>query len=244
MKKKYSYKGLVKRAFSYINEAVHKGYKLNRISADIRQIVNSYEGLNRDERYELYYEVYNLARASKSSTNPEKTISLRKNFDKILGAARRVKASAELRRKKIVTRASLNSNTIFYLCSTHSNCAEDHVDYQGRIYCTTYWRQKVSGFMYYAVLSYIKNHNIQTVQRVMQEPVWLTTRKYCKHYFIPMNTEEVLHSSMKRLTELYGKTYDKVWDADAYYDLRSKVYSRLNKDTPCKEYAGKISHRA
>ena len=243
MKTKYNFKGLVKRAFSYINEAVENGYKLNKISDDIRKIVNSYEGLNRNERYELYYEVYKLARASKSSSEPHKTISLRKNYDKVLGAARRVKASSELRRKRTITRASLNGNTIFYLCSSHSNCAEGHVDYQGRIFCTTYWRQKVSGFQYYAVMSYIKNHNIMTVQRVMQEPVWLTTRNYCKHYFIPMDTDEVLHNSMKKLTELYGKTYDKPYRAEEYYDLRSKVYGKLNDKTPCKEYAAKMKKR-
>ena len=245
MKKKYSYRGLVKQAFSYINTAVHKGYKLGKVKEDLRELVNSYSGLNRDERYKLYDTLYTLARASKSSTNPEKYLSLRKNFDEVVRISRKVKASSELRAKKQAAYQAMHTEgIIFFLCSWHPNPAEDHKDYAGRIFIDRFWRSKVKGREYYAVSSYVKNHNILTIQEIMGEPVYLSTRPYCRHYFIGLDTGTVLHNSRNKLVKEYGMTYEKGYDVDEYYKLRSSVYSKLNKDTPCKEYAGKISYRA
>lgn len=236
-KKKFNYKGLVLRAFSYINKTVLEGKNLKEIKEGLREIVNSYFGLNRNERYDMFYECYKVARAAKRNSNPQRYLSLRKSFDTILKSARRTKGSYELRTKRRATREALdNENTIFFICSKHPNCAEGHKEFEHRILCDRYWRTKVVGFDYYRVWSYIKNHNVMTVQESMKGPYYLTTRKYCRHILIPLNTNEVLGSSARKLGSLYGNTYEQSYTPDVYYDLRERVYSKLNKETPCKWY--------
>lgn len=225
-KHNYNYRRLMKRAFSYMYRALDQEKKLGEISNGLRKIVNSYAGLNRNERYWIYWECYKVCRAAKRSKRGwEKELTLNKNYKSVLRAARKVKASSELRKKKARVYSEMKlTDTIFWLCSTHSNCADDHKAYQGMIYVDRYWRQKVSGDKYYAVLSYIKNRKIKTVQEIMKGPVWLTTRPYCKHYFIALETDTVLHSSLKHIRENYGKTYEKEYD---YYELRESIKNKI-----------------
>ena len=240
----YNYKAYVKKAFSYITRALERGDNLQAISKGLRSLVNSYKGLNRNERFRLYSVAYTTTRAARSSDNWQEYLSLRKSFDAVLGSARKVKASSELRKKKQDTRAHLQSGeSVFYLCSKHSNPAKDHAEYQGRIYVDRFWREKVSGRMYYAVLSYIKNHQIKTVQEIMGPPVYLITRPYCKHYFIPLDTEAVLHTSLKKLVENEGIKRDKPYTTTDYYNIREKVYTKMNRITPCSEFQDKTKRR-
>lgn len=246
MKKKYSYKNLIKRGFLYINKAVENKYYLKKISSDLRKLVNSYSGLNRNERYWLYDELYNLARKTKSSGERwQETLSRRSNYDAVLRTARKVKRTSELRAKRqAVYEAMHTEGVIFFLCSYHNNPADDHKDYQGKIFVDKFYRTKIRGREYYAVNSYIKNHNIQTVQEIMGPPVCLCVRPYCKHYFIGLDTATVLHNSRSKLVKEYGMTKETLYTENEYYDLRSKVYEQLNQRSPCKEYERKISHRA
>lgn len=240
----YNYKAYVKKAFSYITRALERGDNLQRISESLRGLVNTYEGLNRNERYRLYSSVYTVCRAARSSGDWRYTLSLRKNFDSVLTTSRKVKASSELRHKRQETRAALrDEDTIFFLCSKHSNPAKDHAEWQNKIFYDRYWRQKVSGKDYYSVFSYIKNHNLVSVQEIMGPPVYLITRPYCKHYFIPQNTYAVLHSSLKKLVENEGIKRNKPYSASDYYSIREKVYSKMNSIVPCPEFEIKTKRR-
>lgn len=245
MKTKYNYKNLIKRGFIYINKAVESKYYLKQISSDLRELVNSYSGLNRNERYWLYEELYTLARKAKSSGEKwQETLSRRSNYDAVLSTARKVKRNSELRAKRQALYEAMHTDgVIFFLCSYHNNPADDHKDYQGRIYVDRFWRQKVSGREYYSVLSYIKNHNIMTIQEVMGEPVWLSTRPYCRHYFIALDTGTVLHNSRNKLVKEYGMTYEKGWDTEGYYKLRDSVYENLDNKYPHRAFKRKIKKR-
>lgn len=243
MKKNYNYKGLMKQSFSYMCRALHSGTKLNQVKQDIRDLVNSYTGLTRNERYELYRAIYEVHRACYFSDDKDKTLSYRKNYDKVLSAARRVYMKERLRGKKGIIRAHLNNGkTIFFLCSSHNNPAEDHKDFENKVYIDRFWRNKVEGIQYSAVLDFIKKNDVVTVQEIMGEPVWLTTRPFCKHFFIPMNTEDVLGSTvLSELKEMYhAKSRVELYDDTDYYELRNKVYERLNRIAPCKYYEQKI----
>ena len=242
MKKKYNYKGLTKRAFSYIARAAQEDKNLGQIKEDLRELVNSYSGLNRNERYWLYDEILRLARKSKAAKDKwQEVLGRRSNFDAVLRVSRKVKRDSELRAKRQAAYLAMHTEgTVFYLCSYHPNPADDHKDYQGKVYVDRFWRTKVSGREYYAVLSYIKNHNIQTIQEIMGAPVWLSTRPWCRHYFIALDTGTVLHNSRNKLVKEYGMTYEKGWDTDEYYKLRNSVYEQLDKISPCKEFKRKI----
>lgn len=237
----YNYKTYVKKAFSYITRALERGDNLQRISESLRGLVNSYSGLNRNERYRLYSSVYTVCRAARSSGDWRYTLSLRKNFDSVLTTSRKVKASSELRHKRQETRAALrDEDTIFFLCSKHSNPAKDHAEWQNKVFYDRYWRQKVSGKDYYSVFSYIKNHNLVSVQEIMGPPVYLITRPFCGHYFIELETEKVLHSSLNSITKEIDSKRVKHYSTNEYYDFRSKVYKNLNSISPCPEFEKKI----
>lgn len=234
-----NYKSLVKQAFIYMTRALEKGYCMNRVRRELKDLVNKAKGLKRNERYAIWNTVYSQVRAAKKQDNWEKYISMRKTYDEILRPIRKAYNAKKLRDKKAMTRASLESTEhVFYLCSIHQKCRELHKDYQGKIFVDRFWRTKLSGDKYYAVLSYIRNRKIMTVQDVMKEPVWLTTAEFCKHYFIPLDTDTVLHSSVKKIAETYYKRIKK-YTPEEYYDVRSKVYETLYNMHPCKEFESK-----
>ena len=238
--KNYNYKGLVRQSFYTITRALENNKNLAEIKQEIRNLVNSYQGLTRNERSDLYQAIYRVARAANSSSDWDKTLSLRRNYDSVLAASRRVYASQNLRIKKNVVRA--NSGTIFFLCSKHNSSADDHKDYQGKIYVDRFWRTKVSGKEYAAVLDFIKNNDVKTVQDIMGAPVYLTTRPYCKHFFIPLATEDIVDSVLPKediLEEYHAKHRTKLYDADDYYELRSSIYDGMNNIHPCKYFDNK-----
>lgn len=238
-KRNYNYKSLIKQAFSYMTRALKDGYGLNKASQGIRTLVNSYSGLNRDEKYELWNTCYVLYRACRHDGDWTERISKRKNYDQVLRTARRVERKLKLRKQRNMTRTVLSGkDNIFFLCSVHSNCASDHKEYQGKMYVDRFWRTKVSGDRYYAVLSYIRNRKIMTVQQAMKDPIWLTTRPNCRHYFIPMDTDTVLHSSVNKLAAIHTSRLKK-YTAEEYFDVRGKVFDRMYEIVPCKAFAKK-----
>lgn len=237
-KKNYNYKYAIKKGFEIIARAIENGTSLSKLKKELTSFVNSFYGITRNERYELWSTLYNIARACKSDENWKHRLSLRKTYDTVLKTARRVDRKKKLREKRALVREQLDNNEyIFFICSVHQKPAEDHKDYQGQIFVDRFWRQKIKGTDYYAVLSYIKNHRVVTVQQIMKEPVYLTTRPNCKHYFIPLDTYTVLHTSQKKLAEKHRVP---LYTAEDYYNLRSKVYDNLNGIVPCKEFEKKI----
>lgn len=119
--------------------------------------------------------------------------------------------------------AGHDAGLIFYLCSYHSDCANDHVDYQGKIYVDEAWESVVSADMKEKVQDYIDAHKIDTIQNVRDGEPYLTTRPNCRHYFTPMSTEEVLGSSVKKMLKdnnMEKGTYDK----QNYIDLQKQRY--------------------
>ena len=228
----------MKKGFEIIVRALESGQSLNKTKKELMDFVNSYSGLNRNERYELWNIFYKVVRSARHDENWQRKISLRKTYDTVLKTARRVDRKKKLREKRHEVKKQLdNKDYIFYISSVHQKPADDHKDWQGVIFVDRFWRQKVKGTDYYAVLSYIKNHKTLTVQQIMKEPVYLTTRPNCKHYFIPLDTYTVLHTSQKNLAERHTV---KVYTTEEYFDLRSKVYERLNNIVPCSEFKKKI----
>ena len=210
---------------------------MQRISEGLRNIVNSYFELNRDEKYRIYLDAYNLARAAKTSVSWEKKLAEKGSFDSIITGCRVAKSKSNLRHKRALVRAELkNPERIFFICSVHEKPAQDHKDFQGKIYVDRFWRQKVSGAQFYPVLSYIKNHQVLTVQGIMGAPVWLTTRKNCKHFFIPLDTLSVLHRSERSLREEIGYRKDLPWTEKEKGEVRAQVFENLNRVHPCKEF--------
>lgn len=91
---------------------------------------------------------------------------------------------------------------IFYLCSWHGDCAQDHVDWQGKLYYDRFWRRHVKDKpTQVRVLDFIQNTGMMSLQWVTNKPVWLITRPNCRHYF-----EQVT------IKEAFGKDADELLD--------------------------------
>jgi hypothetical protein len=204
-KKKYSYKRAVQRIFNYLVEALDQGKSLQRISEGLRNIVNSYEGLNRNERYRIYSDAYASARAVRHSKDPVKKLREKQYFEKISTGARVAKSRSNLRKKKQAIRLQLqDEDQIFFICSQHEKPAKDHADYQGKIYVDEKWRSIiVNKEVQMQVEKYINAHNVKSLQWVTNRPVWFITRPNCRHYFKVMDTEEVLKTSRTKLLDKY-----------------------------------------
>lgn len=215
-------------------EAVFKGVQnhksIKSIRQDLSRLVASFNGLNKYERAHLVSVGVSVAKKAKANfPRADEYLSQRTVYNQLDVAARKVAASQQLRQKRQLVRNELQSGEhIFFLCSYHSNPADDHKDFQGKIYVNRYWRSMVTGTDYYKVASYIKNRNVQTIQSIMGAPVYLTTRRYCRHYFTPLSTEAVLTSSPKALLHnTKSFHYSQRPRPDIYYNTRAMVYDDL-----------------
>ena len=89
-------------------------------------------------------------------------------------------------------RADLNAK-IFYLCSKHDDCAEDHEAYQGKIYYDHLWKRYIkSEYARDLVSKHIDLYKMQEYQKVLSRPVWLITRPNCRHYFKQISLNDIL----------------------------------------------------
>lgn len=98
---------------------------------------------------------------------------------------------------------------IFYLASYHKNSADAHGKYQGRIYVDEHWSAIMDqhpelNWLVYPIASYIKGHNVKSIQWVSgldgdKDSPYLMLRPYCKHFFIPLSTWDVLTSSLSAI---------------------------------------------
>lgn len=230
MKQNYSYKSFVRNSYSLIAYHVQKDTTLNQFSTVIRNLVNTYADINRNEKYKLYRTVLDLYRKMRRSDTVQQDLERDYNYVQVVKAARRVMRNRDIRNKQKSLREAISStDNVFFVCSKHRKPAEDHKDYQGKIYVDRFWRTKLDLDMQKKVAAYIKNHNILTVQYITGEPVYMTTRPYCKHYFIPVSTDYVLHASYKKVVESTGLHEHKWYTKEDYFNLRKKVFDNVDK---------------
>lgn len=106
-------------------------------------------------------------------------------------------------------RADLNAK-IFYLCSKHDDCAEDHEAYQGKIYYDHFWKRYVrSQYARDLVSKRIDHYAMQEYQKILSKPVWLITRPNCRHYFKQISLNDILSNpSLDGLLEDNGMHHE------------------------------------
>lgn len=146
--------------------------------------------------------------------------------------------NARQRRQNLVTemRGNRARGGVFYMSSIHSNPAKDHAAWQGVIYVDRYWRSILEGQpdVQKKVEAYIRNHDTLTVQEIVGEPVYLITRPYCKHFFIELDTDEVLGSSVNKIRKEHPEAHTRshnIYYRKKYYKLREKIHTVLNMES-------------
>ena len=121
---------------------------------------------------------------------------------------------------------NLTDKGIFYLCSSHADCAKDHLDYQGKMYVSTDWRDRCPDeATKNRVRAYIRNHKCKTIEEIVGAPVYMTTRPNCRHYFIRMGVEEVMHNSINKLLREHKMIKNTVSSYE--YNMYRMYYERL-----------------
>lgn len=136
----------------------------------------------------------------------------------------------------------------FFLSSSHPKPAKDHADWEGKMYYDADWESKgtYDEAEKAAIRAYIQNHKLNTVQWVVGAPVYLTTRRNCKHYLKNIPLDEVLHGSARSLLRKHRmympdeKTVSRnVLNYREYYN-RLKVEEALNVLVPNEKLASDI----
>lgn len=95
-----------------------------------------------------------------------------------------------------------NLGIIFYLASEHPDCADDHKDYQGKIYIKDSWRTIIKQKeLIPKIEAFINQKRIMTIEKAIAQPIWLSTRPNCRHYFMPITVQQALGN----ITELKSK---------------------------------------
>lgn len=180
----------------------------------------------------------------KRTDNESVYMAIRRLFGDMEGFKNRLGTDIELHEKDVYLDRLL-SDGIFYLCSAHKDCAKDHLDFQGKIYVSEDWEARCLDGDQARIRAYIKNHKIQTIEWVVGDPVYMTTRPNCRHYFIKMDVEEVLSNSVNKMLKQHHMIRERVNLTYEYVNYR-KYYERLKllkslRDTcPCSQLEADI----
>ena len=92
----------------------------------------------------------------------------------------------------------INSQTVFFQLSTHENPADGHEPYQGHLFIN----EDVASA---AEKKFAEKNGILPIRAVMFDAPWLTTRTNCKHFFIPVPTDQVLNGTLPEPTVVKEK---------------------------------------
>ena len=134
---------------------------------------------------------------------------------------------------------------VFYLASEHADSADDHRDFQGKMYIDKDWRDVIKDKKLRAqVVEYVRTNNIETLQKIMHRPVWLITRPNCRHYFKAVSVEEALNLSPQSLLKKYDmktKIGDRSVLQTTAHRLRYEGYTRENIEGVIEKYRERLA---
>ena len=115
--------------------------------------------------------------------------------------------------------AGREAGLIFWICSSHGDCAHDHADYQGKIYVDEHWQDYIDEKDYDRVKRFIVGNNIQLKQSVENDEPYLCTRPNCRHYFMPLSIDEVIDEPREKLLKDRGMIKGS-YDSEKYQNLQ------------------------
>ena len=85
---------------------------------------------------------------------------------------------------------------LFYISDTYTDCANDHIEYQGKIYYDEkVWRGIKKDNPHYDELESAVRKAKDSVENVTQNRPWLCTRPNCRHRLIPIPIDDVIDLS-------------------------------------------------
>jgi hypothetical protein len=111
------------------------------------------------------------------------------------------KAYMEMQTRTVVKQEIVNNQAkfgakagiIFYMCDVLGDSADDHADFQGKVY------YNADSFIPDNIQQYIDANGILSMQEVMAGDPYLTTRPNCRHNFHSISTQDVLIDSPEEI---------------------------------------------
>lgn len=115
---------------------------------------------------------------------------------------------------------------VFYLCSSHADCANDHAEFQGKLYYDRNWKSIAPKEQHNTISQFISSQNLMSLQKVRDGKPYLTTRPNCRHDFKPLTLNQVLNSSVNELLKEHKLIRGK-YDKEKYTNLQyQRKYER------------------
>ena len=134
---------------------------------------------------------------------------------------------------------------IFYLASHHIDSAEDHRQWQGKIYVDKNWEMLLNKYpeTKKKVKKFIEEQDIRDFQWVIGKPVYFITRPNCRHYFKPLTIEQALSFSPTTLLHRYNMTHSVgKQDMKPIKTSGSVTYTRSNIENIIKKYQERLDY--
>lgn len=92
------------------------------------------------------------------------------------------------------------ASIVFFLCDEFADCADDHADFQGKIYYNAdYETMSLTEDAKQIIANAIKAKQLLSVQEVREGEPFLTTRPNCRHRFIPISIDEGIGEDISRV---------------------------------------------
>lgn len=133
-------------------------------------------------------------------------------LDKEINEIVRTKETEE---KEEIIKETLSEDKPFILVSWHKDSANDHIEWQGKIYVNEDLLNEPK------VKEIAEQRKMQTFQWLIGEPVYMITRPNCRHYFQPLSVKEVEDNSAQSLLKKYGMVH-KVGQRGLFQTLADK----------------------
>lgn len=124
--------------------------------------------------------------------------------------------------------AGKNANIVFYVVNEFGDCADDHADYQGRMYYDEGFqdfplRDEIKGL----IQDHIQRNGLLSIQAVRDNEPYLTTRPNCRHKMKPVAIDRVLKESVEDIKDDLGyKT--KSYRPENYEATKEQRYNERN----------------
>lgn len=137
------------------------------------------------------------------------------------------------------------SDTPFYICDCHVNCAKGHVDYENKIYYDADYKSRYFGILKRRIRNYIRRNKLMSVQEVTGDGIWLITRPNCRHRLHPVDIDAVLDGDKieKVVVDVDGGKGYAYGEMEFYYE-RGRILDSLSDVLPCKSLEADKSNNA
>lgn len=91
-----------------------------------------------------------------------------------------------------------NANIVFYVANEFADCADDHRDYQGKVYYDERYRDfNLIDEIKDRIGAYIRSKQLLSIQSVRDGEPFFTTRPNCRHTITPIAIDEVLDGKVE-----------------------------------------------